>query len=180
MAATQEVTELRAELERLSRELDQASSEKIQSAQYGLGLLEEKSLLQQKCEELETLYDNTRHELDITQEVGVRLLSLLRCNFSSSSFSRIIFLLFYPLFVCTSILRIGCSFQHPAYTHTHIFSIAYQLKKNSNAASAASKMLRAIWSVDRCLVECVRANSAGFSVLFALVLQPLRFGRCSQ
>lgn len=77
MAATQEVTELRAELERLSRELDQASSEKIQSAQYGLGLLEEKSLLQQKCEELETLYDNTRHELDITQEVGVRLLSLL-------------------------------------------------------------------------------------------------------
>lgn len=70
MAAT-EVNELHAEIERLSRELDQASSEKIQSAQYGLGLLEEKSLLEHKCEELETLYDNTRHELDITQEVSI-------------------------------------------------------------------------------------------------------------
>lgn len=69
-ATTNEVNELRAEIERLNRELDQASSEKIQSAQYGLGLLEEKSQLQQKCEELETMYDNARHELDITQEVS--------------------------------------------------------------------------------------------------------------
>lgn len=60
--------ELRLEIERLSRELDQASSEKIQSAQFGLVLLDEKSLLQQKCEELETLYENTKHDLDITQE----------------------------------------------------------------------------------------------------------------
>lgn len=77
MAATaNEVSELRAEIERLARELDQASSEKIQSAQYGLGLLEEKGLLQQKCEELETLYDNTRHELDITQEVEFMVATL--------------------------------------------------------------------------------------------------------
>lgn len=69
---TSDMNELRAEIERLSRELDQASSEKIQSAKYGLGLLEEKSLLQQKCEELETLYENAKHELEITQEV--------RCN----------------------------------------------------------------------------------------------------
>lgn len=62
--------ELRAEIERLSRELDQASSEKIQSAKYGLGLLEEKSMLQQRCEDLETLYENAKHELEITQEVG--------------------------------------------------------------------------------------------------------------
>ncbi|KAJ8934476.1 hypothetical protein NQ314_013351 [Rhamnusium bicolor] len=33
---------LRSEIERLTRELDQASSEKVQSAQYGLVLLEEK------------------------------------------------------------------------------------------------------------------------------------------
>lgn len=59
---------LKSEIERLTRELDQASSEKIQSAQYGLVLLEEKSHLQQKCEELENLYDNTKHELEITQE----------------------------------------------------------------------------------------------------------------
>lgn len=63
-------SELRAEIDRLSRELDQASSEKIQSAKYGLGLLEEKCMLQQKCEELEMLYENAKHELEITQEVG--------------------------------------------------------------------------------------------------------------
>ena len=33
--------EMRAEIERLTRELDKTSSEKIQSAQYGLVLLEE-------------------------------------------------------------------------------------------------------------------------------------------
>lgn len=64
------VTDLRAEIERLSRELDLASTEKIQSAQYGLALLEEKSALEQKCNELEALYENTKHELDITQEVS--------------------------------------------------------------------------------------------------------------
>ncbi|KAK9497061.1 hypothetical protein O3M35_004442 [Rhynocoris fuscipes] len=62
------VKELKEEIERLTRELDQASSEKIQSAQYGLGLLEEKKTLLQRCEELETLYETTRNELDITQE----------------------------------------------------------------------------------------------------------------
>lgn len=65
-----DISELRAEIERLSRELDQASIEKIQSAQYGLGLLDEKCMLQQKCEELETLYENAKHDLEITQEVG--------------------------------------------------------------------------------------------------------------
>ncbi|XP_011641442.1 protein bicaudal D isoform X1 [Pogonomyrmex barbatus] len=60
--------ELRTEIERLSRELDLASTEKIQSAQYGLALLEEKSALQQRCNDLEALYENTKHELEITQE----------------------------------------------------------------------------------------------------------------
>lgn len=67
---TELTSELQQEIERLSRELDQASSEKIQSAQYGLVLLEEKETLQQKCEELEALYENARHELDFTQEVS--------------------------------------------------------------------------------------------------------------
>lgn len=65
-AATTE--DMQQEIERLGRELDQASSEKIQSAQYGLGLLEEKAALQSRCEELEALYENSKHELDITQE----------------------------------------------------------------------------------------------------------------
>lgn len=62
------IEELRLEIQRLSRELDQASSEKIQSAQFGLVLLDEKSALQLKCEELDALYENTKHELTITQE----------------------------------------------------------------------------------------------------------------
>lgn len=66
-----EIEELKSEIERLTRELDQASSEKVQSAQYGLVLLEEKKDLQQKCEEFETLYENTKHELNITQEVYI-------------------------------------------------------------------------------------------------------------
>ncbi|CAG9564178.1 unnamed protein product [Danaus chrysippus] len=67
------ISELKAEIERLSRELDQASSEKIQSAQLGLVLLEEKSALQLRCDELESLYENTKHELDITQEALMKL-----------------------------------------------------------------------------------------------------------
>ena len=67
---SQEIFVLRQEVERLTRELDQASSEKVQSAQYGLVLLEEKKSLEQKNEELETLYENTKHELEITIEVN--------------------------------------------------------------------------------------------------------------
>ena len=64
------IEELRSEVERLTRELDLQSSEINQSAKYGLGLLEEKKSLEVKCEELENLYENTKHELEITQEVS--------------------------------------------------------------------------------------------------------------
>ncbi|KAK3927546.1 Protein bicaudal D [Frankliniella fusca] len=70
-----EVEELRREVERISRELDQAVAEKNQAAKYGLGLLEETKTLKQRCEELETLYENTRHELDITQEALIKFQS---------------------------------------------------------------------------------------------------------
>lgn len=72
--AAEGVEVLRAEVERLSRELDQASSEKVQSAQYGLVLLEEKESLQQRCDDLELVYENAKHELHITQEVLPRML----------------------------------------------------------------------------------------------------------
>lgn len=62
------VEELRSEVERLTRELDLQNSEISQSAKYGLGLLEEKVALQTKCEEFENLYENTKHELEITLE----------------------------------------------------------------------------------------------------------------
>ena len=66
------INDFKQEIERLNRELDQASSENIQSAQYGLVLLEEKKNLLQRCLELESLYENTKNELDITQEASTR------------------------------------------------------------------------------------------------------------
>lgn len=64
------VDTLRSEVERLTRELDLQSSEISQSAKYGLGLLEENNALKAKCEDLESHYENTKHELDITLEVS--------------------------------------------------------------------------------------------------------------
>lgn len=59
---------LKKEVERLSVELDQTSSEKKQAAQYGLVLLEEKESLQSRCDDLEALYENTKSELETTRE----------------------------------------------------------------------------------------------------------------
>lgn len=68
MASEAEVDRLRQEVIRLTQELDQTSSDKIQSAQYGLVLLEEKEGLESRCQELETHFENTKHELQVTQE----------------------------------------------------------------------------------------------------------------
>lgn len=64
-----DVAELQQEINRLTRELDQAHTEKVQSATYGLSLLEEKQSLAKRYDELVNLYDNAKQELDITQEV---------------------------------------------------------------------------------------------------------------
>jgi len=61
--------DLQNEINRLTRELDQAHTEKVQSATYGLSLLEEKQSLTKRYEELENLYENVKQELEITQEV---------------------------------------------------------------------------------------------------------------
>lgn len=95
MATTNEeplTRELKAEIERLSQELDQASTEKIQSAQYGLALLEEKCTLEQRCGELEGLYETARHELEITQEVRHQFLHL----FYLSHINLFLLILFFP------------------------------------------------------------------------------------
>lgn len=68
--------ELQHEINRLTRELDQAHTEKVQSATYGLSLLEEKQSLTKRYEELENLYENVRQELDITQEVVIYIFSI--------------------------------------------------------------------------------------------------------
>ncbi|KAG0433200.1 hypothetical protein HPB47_020141 [Ixodes persulcatus] len=68
---------LKLEIERLHRELAQTSHEKIQSAQYGLVLLDEKQALQQRCDDLEAICDTTKHELDIVKEVRQELSRVL-------------------------------------------------------------------------------------------------------
>ena len=69
---SEEIAFLKSEVDRLQRELDQTSSEKIQSAQYGLVLLEEKEQLEVRCDELETLFETTKNELDVTREALTR------------------------------------------------------------------------------------------------------------
>nr|XP_057944415.1 protein bicaudal D homolog 2-like [Doryrhamphus excisus] len=59
---------LRAEVERLSRELRETTQEKIQAAEYGLAVLEEKQQLKQRFDELETEYETVRQELDQLKE----------------------------------------------------------------------------------------------------------------
>lgn len=59
---------MRAELERLSRELTETTNEKIQAAEYGLAVLEEKQQLKQQYDELEIEYETIRQELDQLKE----------------------------------------------------------------------------------------------------------------
>lgn len=58
---------MKLEVARLTRELDQTQSEKVQAAKYGMGLLEENSKLQDRCAQLEELYEVTKNELDLTK-----------------------------------------------------------------------------------------------------------------
>lgn len=60
---------MRAEIQRLSRELGETTNEKIQAAEYGLVVLEEKQQLKQQYDELEIEYEGVRQELDLLKEV---------------------------------------------------------------------------------------------------------------
>ena len=64
------VYELRQEIVRLQNELAESTRERDQAAEYGLAVLAEKSDLQQKLEDLEVLYETTKHELDCAKEVN--------------------------------------------------------------------------------------------------------------
>ena len=63
------IAELREELTRLQNELEQTTQEKVQAAEYGLAVLEEKQQIQQGYEELEGIYEANKHELDCVKEV---------------------------------------------------------------------------------------------------------------
>lgn len=59
---------LRVEVERLTRELRETTHEKIQAAEYGLAVLDEKQQLKLRFDELETEHETVRHELDQLKE----------------------------------------------------------------------------------------------------------------
>ncbi|XP_043089329.1 protein bicaudal D homolog 2 isoform X2 [Puntigrus tetrazona] len=58
----------RAEVQRLSRELAETTREKIQAAEYGLAVLEEKQQLKQQYDELDAEYESVRQELEQLRE----------------------------------------------------------------------------------------------------------------
>ncbi|KAL6112099.1 bicd2 [Pungitius sinensis] len=59
---------LQVEVDRLTRELRETTREKIQAAEYGLAVLEEKQHLKQRFDELETEHETVRQELDQLKE----------------------------------------------------------------------------------------------------------------
>ncbi len=74
------VDELRVEVQRLKEELALASREKIQAAEYGLVVLEEKQALKAQYEDLELLYETTKQELQLAQEVTMLKFVIFRWN----------------------------------------------------------------------------------------------------
>ncbi|XP_071066345.1 protein bicaudal D homolog 1 isoform X2 [Dasypus novemcinctus] len=68
----------RAEIERLSRELSETTHEKIQAAEYGLVVLEEKLALKQRYDELEAAHDALRRELEQLREAFGQSFSIHR------------------------------------------------------------------------------------------------------
>jgi protein bicaudal D len=61
----------KTEIERLNKELQQTSCDKIRAAEYGLAVLEEKQTLQEQYDELETVFENTKQELENSKEVRI-------------------------------------------------------------------------------------------------------------
>uniref|UniRef100_A0A8D0G9L7 BICD cargo adaptor 2 n=1 Tax=Sphenodon punctatus TaxID=8508 RepID=A0A8D0G9L7_SPHPU len=59
---------LRSEIKRLFQELGETTREKIQAAEYGLAVLEEKQQLKQQYEELEVEYETIRTEMEQLKE----------------------------------------------------------------------------------------------------------------
>lgn len=67
------IEQLKSEVERLSNELQQACLEKVQAAEYGLAVLEEKQRLQEQYDELESVLEANKQELECLREVHEQL-----------------------------------------------------------------------------------------------------------
>ena len=60
--------ELRIEFSKLRVELDEISQQKDQAAQYGLQLIEEQTVLKEQFNQLQELFEATKHERDCAKE----------------------------------------------------------------------------------------------------------------
>lgn len=63
-------TDMQKEVERLSNELAETVREKVQAAEYGLVVLEEKQQLQAQYDELEAQCETLKTELECAREVS--------------------------------------------------------------------------------------------------------------
>ena len=66
-------SQLKREIERLNLELHRACQEKVQAAEYGLAVLEEKQQLQDQYDELESSREGLKQELEHAREVRQNL-----------------------------------------------------------------------------------------------------------
>ena len=64
-----EVAENDGEIARLRQELDKACHERVQAAEYGLEVLNQKDLLQQQYTDLESQFEVVKHELECVKQV---------------------------------------------------------------------------------------------------------------
>lgn len=64
-------SELQKEIERLSSELTETVREKLQAAEYGLAVLEEKQQLQAQYDDLESHLEAAKAELECAREVRI-------------------------------------------------------------------------------------------------------------
>ena len=82
---------LQEELERLNKEIVEANEDRAKAAEYGIVLLEEKQALQHQNEELNSLFDATKRELETAVDVSAR--ACVACYFGreTCAFGKCIF-----------------------------------------------------------------------------------------
>lgn len=77
---TSERDYLKLEVERLQEELSLSAKEKHQSAEYGLHLLDEKERLQTRLDELETLHEATKTELEALRNAFAKFQTIQKAS----------------------------------------------------------------------------------------------------
>lgn len=126
------IDQLKSEVERLSNELQQACLEKVQAAEYGLAVLEEKQRLQEQYEELETALDANKQELDCLKEVGF----IVICGLFIRKF----------LFKFSSLMSLGSSLRIEKTNKSFINTLNYLLPAGLRRCRLTTDRVTYTWS----------------------------------